>query len=96
MATRKRNVVQIEVIPQNAGIAEPPLALGPEDLQEVIGSVSRAVVHAMELAKPDSCTVEFSLGWKGTSKFPVVLAGEVSAAFKVSLTWKKAASARAR
>lgn len=101
MATKTRNTVWIEVVPQGArpagvraGIAaSPQLAkLGLDQLEQQLGSVSRTMVNAMKLAQPDSCTVEFSLGVKGGSKIPIILSGEASAAFKVSLTWKKESS----
>jgi hypothetical protein len=63
--------------------------LAAEDIREHLEAVSRPVVAAMRAVQPDSCTVEFSLGIKGTTKVPVVLSGEANAAFKVSLTWKK-------
>ena len=102
MATKKRDFVLIEVIPQGAPIdalggttAVRQIAeLGMDELQQHLGSVSRMVVNAMKAAQPDSCTVEFSLGVKGGSKIPIILSGEASAALKVSLTWKKEAGGK--
>lgn len=101
MASNKKGIVLIEVLAQGSAPRGASMGMAPatqiaemalEDLQGRLESVSRAVIAAMKSVQPESCTVEFNLGIKGTSKIPIILSGEASAAFKVTLTWKKEAS----
>lgn len=58
---------------------------------ERVKPAARAVVEAFrELNEPDEIGLEFGLDFK-TSVAAFVLTGEASAAFKLSLTWKRRA-----
>jgi hypothetical protein len=60
-----------------------------KDLQQGIETVCAAVTAAMSKVSPDSCSAEFSLGFKAGMKVPVLLSGEANAALKVTLSWKR-------
>ena len=62
--------------------------ISPDDLSCGIENVCAAVKKAMERTAPESCDVEFSLGFKAGAKIPVLLSGEANAALKVTLRWK--------
>jgi Trypsin-co-occurring domain 1 len=65
------------------------------DLQRGIESVCSAVTAALAKSAPDSCDVEFSLGFKAGAKVPILMAGEANGSLKVTLRWKRANSAAA-
>lgn len=60
------------------------------NLQRGIESVCSAVTAALVKAAPESCDVEFSLGFKAGAKVPVLMAGEANGSLKVTLRWKRA------
>jgi hypothetical protein len=65
--------------------------ISSDDLRDGIVNVCAAVLKAMEQAAPESCDIEFSMGFKAGVKIPVLVSGEANAALKVTLRWKRAA-----
>lgn len=63
--------------------------ISAKDLQQGIETVCAAITAAMSKASPDSCSAEFSLGFKAGMKVPVLMSGEANAALKVTLSWKR-------
>lgn len=96
MGGNARNAIAIEVVPRVSAGATPEdtvegqvVEMAARDLQAQLEAVSRPVIDAMKTVQPDSCTLEFSLGIKGTAKIPIIVSAESNAAFKVSITWKR-------
>jgi hypothetical protein len=64
-------------------------AVSSEDIERAIAQVCDAVASALEKVRPESCSVEFSMGFKAGVKIPVLVNGEANATFKITLNWKK-------
>lgn len=64
-------------------------SFSPDEIQAAIERICNAVTTALTKVSPESCAVEFGLGFKAGAKVPVLLNGEANAAFKITLTWKK-------
>lgn len=103
-------LIQVQVIPVNAGSGEDALgklpagseqvarrgmaealydAVSSEDIERAIGQVCAPIAAALEKLRPESCSVEFSMGFKAGANIPVLVNGEANATFKVKLNWKK-------
>lgn len=64
-------------------------AVSFDDIERAIEQVCGAVTSAMDKVRPESCSIEFSMGFKAGAKVPVLVNGEASATFKITLNWKK-------
>lgn len=66
-------------------------SFSPADIQAAIERICDAVTPALAKVKPESCKVEFKIGFTAEAKIPMLVSGEANAVFTISLEWKKAA-----
>lgn len=65
----------------------------PETIKDLIEKTAKAIQEAMELARPEEATAEFSIGVSGEASVPLLAKGEAESSITVTLTWKRDATA---
>jgi hypothetical protein len=82
---------QGDAVPGQRAVVKQIADVSAVDLQQGIESICAVITAAMTKVAPDSCSAEFSLGFKAGLKVPVLMSGEANAALKVTLSWKRTA-----
>lgn len=59
-------------------------------IEDTVGSIANTVLNALQHIKPDECSVEIGLSFKGEHQpIPVLVKVGGDASIKVTATWKK-------
>jgi hypothetical protein len=85
-------------LPPGASLVSRPLLataiaeVAPADLTRVLERISGAIASSLKESRPDDCSVEFGVTFKGTAGLPAIASGEATTNLKVTMTWRRTTS----